>query len=100
MKGLTDDENNKVDVAVRPSVTSVHVHHVYFSFECMHNLVGSYDTACFAQKLTILASPLLAWTSERCRIKLVQSMWRRGTSALLHYNITTAICLVLYCRTP
>ena len=54
MKGLPDDENNKIDVAVRPSVTSVHVHHVYFSFECMHNLVGSYDKACFAQRQVVL----------------------------------------------
>jgi hypothetical protein len=30
----------------------------------------------------------------------VYSVWRRGTSALLHYSITTAISLVLYCRTP
>ena len=35
------------------------------------NVVGSYLKTCFAQRQTVLISPLLAWASELCRTRLV-----------------------------
>ena len=61
------------------------------------NVVGSYLKTCVAQKQSILASPLSAWLLNFVEVK---SVWRCGTSALLHCSITPAFSLVLYCRTP
>ncbi len=66
------------------------------------NVVGSYLKSCFkiCSKTICFGQSTFILASELCKAKLAYSVWRRGTSALLHYSITSAISLMLYFRTP